>query len=61
LGSSFLETLIEGIEVERQEQLKEVKDYKRDQKNIKMFMKYNDNSKKENSNEQEGINLIEEI
>jgi hypothetical protein len=61
LGSSFLETLIEGIEVERQEQLKEEKDYKRDQKNIKMFMKYNDNSKKENSNEQEGINLIEEI
>ncbi|RIA93054.1 hypothetical protein C1645_819868 [Glomus cerebriforme] len=55
LGSSFLETLREGIELERQEQLKEVKDYKKDQNNIEMFMK-----NKKDTNEHE-INLIEEI
>lgn len=52
LGSSFLEALREGIELERQEQLKEIKDYKRDQKTIEMLMK--------NENKQE-INLIQEI
>ncbi|GBC06352.1 hypothetical protein RclHR1_06790006 [Rhizophagus clarus] len=54
LGSSFLEALREGIELERQEQLKEVNDYMKDQKNIEIFMNERDN------NEQE-INLIQEI
>jgi len=55
LGSSFLEALREGIELERQEQLKEIKDYKKDQKNIEMLMK-----NEKDDNEQE-TNLIEEI
>jgi hypothetical protein len=55
LGSSFLEALREGIELERQEQLKEVNDYKKDQKNIEMFMK------NERDNNEREINLIQEI
>lgn len=55
LGSSFLEALREGIELERQEQLKEVKDYKRDQKNVEMLMK------NERDNNKQEINLIQEI
>ena len=58
LGSSYLEALREGVESERQELLKEVKDYKKDQKNVEMFIKNKKDDEQEiNSN----VNLIEEI
>jgi len=58
LGSSYLEALREGVELERQELLKEVKDYKKDQKNVEMFIKNKKDDEQEiNSN----VNLIEEI
>ncbi|CAG8503995.1 6129_t:CDS:2 [Funneliformis caledonium] len=55
LGSTFLEALRDGVELEKQEQLKEVKDYKKDQKNIELFMKNNE------QNLSDYTNLIEEL